>query len=313
LIKNDLIGLLPIDAKLAKSAVFSLNYPTILGISFAGTVAAVGSDVSGFNVGDRVTAAKLDLTAGDESSAFQQYVVARAMTTSKIPQDVELDIPVSLVGNLGTVVGLFTLNAGLEKPDPEFQLPCKDKAAKILVYGGTSNFGSLSVQYVSQAGYKVVTTTSPKHESFVSKLGAFRIIDHTQDQEALLRELVSEGPYDLVVDAISIPSTIAVTAAVLSAQGGGELYAMQPAFSPETLPRGVTRKFASWSVPLGSEEDTELLKWAYGSYLPRAVAKGRLVPLPSQKVPGGLGRLNEALTVLNNGVSGVKVVIEPWE
>lgn len=311
LIKNELVGLLPLDAKLAKAAIFPLQYPAILGLSFGGTVAAVGADVSGFNVGDRVTTANMDVAAGDKFSAFQQYVVARAITTSNIPKDIELNVPVSLVGNLGTVVGLFTLSAGLEKPDPEAQVPSKD--SKILVYGGTSSFGSLSVQYVTQAGYKVVTTTSPKHESFVSKLGALKVVDHTQDEEALVNELVAEGPYDLVVDAISIPSTLRVTAAVLSAQGGGDVYALLPAFGPETLPHGVTRKFDSWSVPLRDEKNAELLKWTFGSYLPRAVAKGKLVPLPTQKASGGLGGLNDALTELYNGVSGVKIVTHPWE
>ncbi|KAF7585459.1 hypothetical protein BBP40_010881 [Aspergillus hancockii] len=311
LIKNELIGLLPVDAKLAKYAVFPLNYPTILGTSFGGTVADMAADVSGFNVGDKVTAAKLDVTAGDKSSAFQQYVVAKAISTSNIPKSIELNVPVSLIGNLGTVVGLFTLSARLEKPNGEFQAPSRE--VKVLIYGGTSNVGSLSVQYVNQAGYKVVTTTSPKHASFVSKLGAFKVVDHTQDKEALLKELIAEGPYDLVVDAISLPNTIPITAAVLSAQGGGDLYAMQPAFGPEALPQGVTRKFDSWSVPLGDKENFELLKWVYGSYLPRAVAQGKLVSLPTQEAPGGLAGLNDALALLSNGVSGLKVVVNPWE
>ncbi|KAJ6190685.1 hypothetical protein N7519_000706 [Penicillium mononematosum] len=299
LIKNELVGLQPIDAKIAKAAMFPLQYPVVLGTSFGGTVTAIGDDVAGFRVGDKVAAKKTALAVGNESGAFQQYVIARDISASKLPKDMDLSVAVSLIGNLSTVVGLFTLSAGLEKPD--------------LSMGGTSSFGSLSVQYVKQAGYTVITTTSPKHESFVTKLGAVKVIDHTQGQETVVKALIAEGPYDLVVDAISTPSTISVTAAVLGAQGGGEVYALQPPFGPETLPQGVTRKFASWHVRLSEEENAGVLKWAFNSYLPLAIAKGELLPLPTQKVSGGLAGLNEALTVLNKGVSGVKIVVHPWE
>ncbi|KAL4887850.1 chaperonin 10-like protein [Aspergillus ambiguus] len=243
LIKNELVGLLPIDAKLAKAAILPLQYPAILDTSFGGTVVAVGDKVTGFNVGDKVAAAKTAGAVGNKFSAFQQYVVTRDITTSNIPKRIDLNIPVSLIGNLSTVVGLFTLSAGLGRPDLEGQGSAKDY--KVLVYGGTSSVGSLSVQYVTHAGYKVVTTTSPKHESFVSKLGALRVIDHTQNQEALVNQLVEEGPYDLVVDAISIPSTLRIAGAVLSAQGGGDVYALLPPFGPDTLPQDVRHKFGS--------------------------------------------------------------------
>jgi NADPH:quinone reductase-like Zn-dependent oxidoreductase len=216
---------------------------------------------------------------GNESGAFQQCVIAQSIGASKLPKNMDLNVAVSLIGNLSTVVGLFTLSAGLEKPDLKGQAPARNK--KVLVYGGTSSFGSLSVQYVKQAGYKVITTTSPKHESFVSKLGAVKVINHTQGQETVVKALIAEGPYDLVVDAISTPSTISVTAAVLSAQGGGEVYALQPPFGPETLPQGVTRKFALWAVRLGEEKNEGLLKWAFNYYLPLAIAKGELFPLPT--------------------------------
>jgi NADPH:quinone reductase-like Zn-dependent oxidoreductase len=311
LIKNELVGLQPIDAKFAKAAMFPLQYPVVLGTSFGGTVTAIGDDVAGFSVGDKVAAKKTALAIGNESGAFQQYVIARDISASKLPKNMDLSLAVSLIGNLSTVVGLFTLSAGLEKPDLVGQAPARNRT--VLVYGGTSSFGSLSVQYVKQAGYTVTTTTSPKHESFVSKLGAVKVIDHTQGQETVVKALIAEGPYDLVVDAISTPSTISVTAAVLGAQGGGEVYALQPPFGPETLPQGVTRKFASWHVRLSEEENAGLLKWAFNSYLPLAIAKGELLPLPTQKVSGGLAGLNEALTVLNKGVSGVKIVVDPWE
>ncbi|OLN97777.1 Zinc-binding alcohol dehydrogenase domain-containing protein cipB 3 [Colletotrichum chlorophyti] len=310
LIKNELIALAPIDAKIAKLGIFPIKYPGILGGAYGGTVAAVGAGVTSLKVGDKVAASK-SLSSGDNHAAFQQYVLSRDVTASKVPDGSDLHGPVGLIGNFTTVLGLFNAYAGLERPDLSGKAPSRGK--KVLVYGGTSSFGSLAVQYAAQAGYDVVTTTSPRHKELTSNLGAVRVVDHTQGHDAVLKELLAEGPYELVVDSISLPQTFAITGDVLAAQGGGEIYALLPAFEPGKFPKGVTAKFESWSVVLQDEEHAELLKWGFGTYFPKAVAEDKLVSLPVQKVGGGLGGLNEAIDILIKGVSGVKVVVHPWE
>jgi len=307
LVKNEIIALIPIDAKLAKFGVFPIPYPAILGTSFGGTVISVGSAVTNFQVGDKVAAAKTAGATGDKYGAFQTRVIAREVTTSKLLQNVNLGGPVGLIGNLSTVVGLFNVGAGLERP--ETNGPASAKGKKILVYGGTSSFGSLAVQYLRQAGYDIVTTTSPKHKVFVSKLGAVQVVDHTQNPDALREALIAKGPYDLIVDSISITRTIKVTSGVVAAQGGGKLYTLLPPSSADIVAPGVTTEFASWSAALAEEKNAGLLHWAFGTYFPLAIANNRLIPQPTQAVDGGLGGLNEALDILSKGVSGVKVVV----
>jgi NADPH:quinone reductase-like Zn-dependent oxidoreductase len=311
LVKNEVIAFNPIEFKIAKLEIFPIQYPAILGSSFGGTVEAVGSQVTNFKVGDKVAAAKKGGAVGNQYGAYQRYVVVGDESAGKITGDVDVAIPASLTGNLSTVVGLFTGRAGLDKPS--FHSPASAKGKKVLVYGGSSSFGSLSVQYVAQAGYTVVTTTSPKNKDFVSKLGAVTVIDHTQEQDALVKALVAEGPYDLVVDSISLPNTVPVTAAVVAAQGGGKLYALLPAFGPENLPEGVTREYASWGSVLDEEKNAGVLSWAFSEYLAQGVASGKIIPLPIEKVNGGLKGVNDALDKLQKGVSGVKLVVDPWE
>ncbi|KAF4834493.1 Dehydrogenase azaJ [Colletotrichum tropicale] len=311
LIKNEFIALVPIDAKLAKLGVFPIPYPAILGTSYGGTVTAVGPNVTDFKVGDKVASAKTAGAEGNKFGAFQKQVIARDVTTSKLPTSVDFSGPVGLIGNFSTVIGLFNEHLGLHKPGAHSKAPPNGK--KILVYGGTSSFGSLSVQYLAQAGYDVVTTTSPRHKSLVAKLGAVKVIDHTQSSDAVIKALNAEGPYDYVVDSISLPDTIKITGGVLGAQGGGKIYALLPPFGPDDLPADVTREFGSWSAPLGEEKNAGLLKWAFNTYFPQAIAENKLIPLPTQKIDGGLGALNEALDILNKGVSGLKVVVNPQE
>ncbi|KAJ5604119.1 hypothetical protein N7537_007075 [Penicillium hordei] len=311
LIKNELIALLPIDAKIARFAMLPIKYPAVLGNSFAGTVIGVGADVTGFEIGDKVAAVKAAGTTGNKYSAFQRYAVSRALTATKLPSDAALDTAVRLVGNLATVVAL--LNASLELVRPSSGISAQLQGKKILIYGGTSSVGSLSVQYLTQAGYDVVTTTSPRHEAFVSRLGASQVVDHTQPFETTINELVEAGPYDIVVDSISNSETIKITGEVLAAQGGGKIYALQPAFAPEALPAGVTRKFESWPLLLGKEEHAELLEWTFGTYFPQALAHESLIPVSARKIPGGLAGLDHALNVLIKGVSSEKLIVDPWE
>ncbi|RSL89368.1 hypothetical protein CEP52_014934 [Fusarium oligoseptatum] len=302
LIKNEAIAIQPIDAKIARVAMLPIPYPAILGSSFAGTVTAVGPEVTGFAVGDKVVAAK---TAGARS------VISSAATTTKLPSDASLDTAVRLVGNLATVPALFQATLKLARPDPT--TPAQPQGKKVLIYGGTSSIGSLSVQYLKQAGYDVVTTTSPRHEAFVSRLGASQVIDHTQDTDTTVKALVAAGPYDVVVDTISTAQTVKLLADVLAAQGGGNVYALQPPFAPETLPDGVSRIFEGWSLLLAKEEHAELLKWTFATYFPQALAKDSLIAVPPRKIAGGLAGLDNALDILIKGVSSEKLVVDPWE
>lgn len=311
LIKNEVIAFNPVEFKIAKLGIMPVQYPAILGSTFGGRLEAVGSQVTDFQVGERVVASKKFGVEGNQYGAYQRYVIVGDGMVSKLPADIDAAIPASLMMNLTCVVGLFTGRLGLDKPNLDGPAPAK--GMKVLIYGGSSSFGSLSVQYLSQARYTVSTTSSPKNRDFVSKLGAVAVIDHTLESDALVNELVAGGPYDVVVDMISLPNTIAVTARVLAAQGGGKLYTMQPAFGPETLPDGVTRVFEPWSDPLYEEKNSGLLEWLIQTYLPQGISQGAIIPLPIEKVSGGLKGVNGALDRLQKGVSGVRLVADPWE
>jgi NADPH:quinone reductase-like Zn-dependent oxidoreductase len=311
LIKNEVIAFNPVEFKIAKFGIFPIQYPSIIGSTFGGRIEAVGPKVTDFQVGEKVVVSKKFGIVGNQYGAYQRYVVVGDVMISKVPASIDAAIPASLMMNLTCVVGLFTGRLGLDKPSLDSSVSAK--GLKVLVYGGSSSFGGLSVQYLSQAGYTVITTFSPKHRDFVSKLGAASLINHTLEPDALVNGLVAEGPYDIVVDAISLPNTVAVTARVLAAQGGGKLYAMQPAFGPDTLPKEVTRVFEPWSDCLYDLKNRSLREWVMQTYLPQGISGGAIIPLPIEKIGGGLKAVNEALDRLQKGVSGLRLVLDPWE
>jgi D-arabinose 1-dehydrogenase-like Zn-dependent alcohol dehydrogenase len=145
----------------------------------------------------------------------------------------------------------------------------------------------------------------------VEGLGAESVLDHTQEEETLIKQLVEKGPYDVVVDFVSVASTLAVTGRVVAAQGGGRLFTMQP--GREELPAGVDRVFEPYSESLYESKNRELQKWAVEEYLPQGIARGLIRPLPIEKIDGGLQGLNDGLKKMLKGESGIRFVIDPWE
>ncbi|KAG7418073.1 Dehydrogenase azaJ [Fusarium oxysporum f. sp. rapae] len=307
LVKNELIAINPVEVNITKNDLFKSKYPCVIGTSFGGEVVAVGEGVSDFKAGDRV-AVYASPTDGDKYAAYQAYALAKVDTTILVPEGVDLAVPVSMSGNLTTVVGMISATAGVPKPDIENEVASTSK--KILIYGGTSNLGSLAVQYVRRAGYIVVTTTSPKHKAFVETLGADKIIDHSQDRDALVKAFIAEGPYDVVVDTISYPNTVSILADVLAAQGGGTVFATLPPFGPETLPEGVVRQYTSWPFVLYKEGNEHLIRWAFQEFFAKGIAGGKLLPTQIERVSGGFEAVNTALDILGKGVSNSKVVVE---
>lgn len=213
--------------------------------------------------------------------------------------------------NLTCVAGLFTGRLHLAPP-PLTPSPTPHphplSSKKILLYGGSSSFGSLSTQYLSPT-HTIVTTSSPSSHPFVSTLGASIVLDHTSPPEILLPQLIAHGPYDLVVDFISVPSTLAITGAVLAAQGGGRLYTTQP--GREQLPEGVERVFEPYSESLYEEGNEELMRWVVERWVVEGLERGLIRGGRVEKVGGGLGGIEGAL---RRGIGGGgRFVVDPWE
>ena len=212
--------------------------------------------------------------------------------------------------SLTFVVGLFSGRLGLETP--KHAASRRKSTKKIFVYGGSSSFGSISSQYLSHAGYEVVTTSSHGHRQFVCSRGAISVLDHRLPSRQLRDEITAHGPYDIIVDTISLPETIEITAHALAAQGGGRLYTTQPAFGPEHLPKGVNRVFERWSDPLYEDRNHDLREWLVQKYFPQA-SQGEIRPIPIVRINDGLRSVNQALRRTLGGLSGEKLVADPWK
>ena len=153
---------------------------TVLGNEFAGEVEAVGSDVSMFEVGDRVF--------GYNEGPFGAH--AEYMT---IPQDGSVAvIPASssfeetAPGTEGSHYALaFIKKAGIRS------------GQNVLVNGATGAIGSAAVQLVKSMGADVTAVCGTENLELVRGLGADRVIDFTAEDFT-----EDDQTYDVILDAV---------------------------------------------------------------------------------------------------------------
>jgi len=312
LIKNAVIGLNPVEAKIQKLAIFPIPYPNIIGMSFAGIVEEVGSSVTAFKAGDRVAVNQSSaMCMKPASGSFQHYVLADPRTTSKLKDNTSFEAAAAVISSLATVTAALTIFLKLDRPDPNGANPAnKDK--NVLIYGGSSSVGRYAVHYAVKTGYTVITTASPHNAPTVSSLGPAKVIDHTQPAELVIAELKAAGPYDAIFDTIGLPPVTAILGQVL-AEKGGEFYTTNPPMGPLELPENVQRKMENFQYALEQPENNDLREWFYGifgTHLGSGQANKLIAPETIEKVPGKLEGIQGALDRLLGGVSGKKLVVE---
>ncbi|MCB1729498.1 MAG: NAD(P)H-quinone oxidoreductase [Halieaceae bacterium] len=155
----------------------------IMGLEVAGEVLAVGSEVSGWQPGDRVCA----LTHG---GGYADYTVAPAGQCLPIPADFSMEEAAALPEALLTVWhNLFQR--------------CRLQAGEnVLIHGGASGIGTLGIAICKALGASVYTTAGSDEKCrALEGMGAQRAVNYkTEDFEAVLEELGLKNRIDVILD-----------------------------------------------------------------------------------------------------------------
>ena len=153
----------------------------VLGSDFAGTVDAVGSDVTRFAPGDRVYGA-----TGAASGAHAEAVVIRADgAVQPVPAGVSDTDAAALVDGFLTAL-------------PFLRDVCRVRPGdRVLVNGASGTVGSAAVQLARWMGAEVTAVTSTPNLELVRGLGAAHVVDYTAERLADAREA-----YDAIFDAV---------------------------------------------------------------------------------------------------------------
>lgn len=176
------------------------SFPLILGTDISGMVAAVGEDVSQFQVGEEVYAMVRfpdDLMTG--SSAYAEYVRVPASHLALKPAGIDhihaAGAPMSLL-----TAWQFLVDRGHNVPNPFQAVPHEPvplDGKTVLVNGAGGGVGHLAVQIAKWQGAKVIAVASGKHEALLSDLGADVFVDYTKAAAETVAKDV-----DLVLEAV---------------------------------------------------------------------------------------------------------------
>ncbi len=198
------VGLNPADYKFAKRGMPSWTYPHILGLDVAGTIDALGSNVSGWQVGDAVYYhGNLSKPGG-----FAEWAIASAHAISPIPPTL------SFVEAAALPCAGFTAYQILHR---KLHL---QPGQTILIQGGAGGVGGFAIQLAAIANLHILTTCSPRNADWVRQLGAHEIIDYTQNQvDAEVLQITHGRGVDAIIDTVGSDS--ATTGLGILAYGGG--------------------------------------------------------------------------------------------
>jgi NADPH:quinone reductase-like Zn-dependent oxidoreductase len=146
----------------------------VLGVDFAGTLEAVGPDVTEFRPGDEVFGAR--------NGAFAEYVCVRNAVAPK-PANLTFEeaaaVPVAAISALQGLRDKGQIQAG----------------QKVLINGASGGVGTFAVQIAKSFGAEVTGVCSTRNVDLVRSLGADHVIDYTHEDFTR-----SDRRYDLMLD-----------------------------------------------------------------------------------------------------------------
>jgi len=158
---------------------FEHRYPVVLGREFAGVVDAVGPDVEGLAIGDRVlgVVSKPHLHDG----AFAEYTTAVAASGIVAPPESLTDAAAAALGHTGTTALAILAALG------------DAYGKKVLVVGATGGVGTIFTQLAAAAGAEVIATgRTDEGRQLMLELGAAHAVDYADLVEAV-RALAPDG------------------------------------------------------------------------------------------------------------------------
>src|SRR3989442_4430557 len=142
---------------------------TRVGVDFAGTVEAVGKNVTQFKPGDDVF--------GGKGGAFAEYVCRRAEGAVALkPANITFEQAASV-----NIAGITALQGLRDKGKVQ-------PGQKVLINGASGGVGTFAVQIAKSYGADVTGVCSTRNVDLVTSLGADHVIDYTTEDLAQIEQ-----------------------------------------------------------------------------------------------------------------------------
>ncbi|WP_299799562.1 NAD(P)-dependent alcohol dehydrogenase [uncultured Maribacter sp.] len=149
----------------------------VLGTDFSGIVEEVGTNVTAFNIGDKVFGESI------EGGAFAEYICIKSRVCAKIPEHIDFSIMASIPVAAQTAYQALITNGKLQNGE------------SVLINGASGGVGHFAVQIAKIYGAKVSAICSSKNIDFVKSIGADNVIAY---DKVNIHEL--NDNYDIIID-----------------------------------------------------------------------------------------------------------------
>ncbi|HXD62443.1 MAG TPA: zinc-binding alcohol dehydrogenase family protein [Lacisediminihabitans sp.] len=179
LVRVEAVSVNPVDTKRRRGLANGAS--ARFGFDAAGTVAAVGAEVSGFAIGDEVYYAG-DITREGTNADFHavdERIVGHKPST--------LDFAAAAALPLTTITAWESLFEKLRLD--------ADSRGALLVVSGAGGVGSILTQLARVlTGVTIVATASrPESREFAARMGAHHVVDHSGDLASAVRAVAPDG------------------------------------------------------------------------------------------------------------------------
>lgn len=252
-----------------------------MGVDFAGTVEAVGKNVTQFKPGDEVF--------GGRTGSFAEYVVIAEQFLMPKPENITFEQAGAVqIAGLTALQGLR--DSGKLQP-----------GQKVLINGGSGGVGTFAVQIAKTLGAEVTGVCSTRNVDMVRSLGADHVIDYTKE------DFTKGAPrYDLILDLVGNHGLLAVRrtltpegrCVIVGGPAGAWIAPMDTVIRAFMLSPFVKQEMGFMMSKL-SRDDLMLLR--------DLMAAGKVTPVIDKTYP--LSQTRDAVAYQETGRSRGKVVI----
>ncbi|MGB0695754.1 MAG: zinc-dependent alcohol dehydrogenase family protein [Rhodospirillaceae bacterium] len=272
----------------------SPDLPAVLGMDFAGTVAAVGADVTDFAIGDEVYGCAGGLIG--LPGALADFMLVDAQLIAKKPKSLTMRQAAAL-----PLVGI-TAYEGLIRAGVT-------KGQSVLVHGGTGGVGHVGVQLAKHFGADVFATGSgAKAREIITGYGATAIDYRAEPVADYVAKHTAGAGFDVVFDTVGGANMLtSFEAAGLNAQVSTTVSLLELDLTLAHF-KGLSIHVVFMLIPMlhnqGRAEHGKIL-----STLADIVDAGGLVPLLDEQA-FALDEVGKAYEKLTSGKAIGKIVIE---
>ena len=207
LVKIAASGVNPLDIKIRQGKAPHAQHalPAVLGLDMAGTIVAVGSDVTRFKPGDEVFG--MNGGVGNIQGSLAEYAAVDADSVAHKPACLSMREAAALP------LVFITAWEGLV-----------DRAKvgrnhKVLVHGGAGGVGHIAIQIAKAHGAEVFATVSSNNMEVAAQYGAIPINYETESVDSYVRKYTQSEGFNIVYDTVGGPTLDASFAAVRTYHG----------------------------------------------------------------------------------------------